>query len=185
METPLSGSHLGPHCTPFTRLSATRPSSEKQSVPRSCPSRRLLFLQPQFTTETFDDEYKDGLPKRGSPYNGLGLNTVLLEEHATRIRRRPRRRWPDPRPSDAWPCSQGNWREVGRHPPRCAAVVWSVLRVSSLDHSRRSLVQRSRRAQSCAGCQQLTEPPQSASGTLWGERPRSGAVCVAAAPRVP
>jgi hypothetical protein len=72
METPLSGSHLGPHCKRFTR------SVQQGRLQRSSLFlvhsllRRLLLLQPQFTTETFDDEYKYSLPRRGSPFKGLG-----------------------------------------------------------------------------------------------------------------
>jgi hypothetical protein len=42
--------------------------------------RRLLFLQPQIRTETFDDEYKYSLPKRGSPFKGLEGYCGSLEE---------------------------------------------------------------------------------------------------------
>ena len=34
--------------------------------------RRLLFRQPRISTETFD-EYKYSLPRRGSPFKGLGV----------------------------------------------------------------------------------------------------------------
>ena len=60
METPLSGSHLGPHCKRITR------SVQQGRLQRSslflvhALLRRLLLLQPQFTTETFDDEDKYG-----------------------------------------------------------------------------------------------------------------------------
>ena len=79
METPLSGSHLGPHCKRLSR------SVQQGRLQRSslflvhALLRRLLFLQPQFTTETFDDEYKYSLPKRGSPFKGLGVTERLAQ----------------------------------------------------------------------------------------------------------
>jgi hypothetical protein len=71
MEPPLSGSHLGPHCTRTTR------SVQQGRLQRSslflvhALLRRLLFLQPQFTTVTFNDEYKYVLTKRRSPFSGV------------------------------------------------------------------------------------------------------------------
>ena len=48
--------------------------------------RRLLLLQPQFTTETLDDEYKYSLPRRGSPFKGLGTRCApRLPEKVVRI----------------------------------------------------------------------------------------------------
>jgi hypothetical protein len=40
--------------------------------------RRLLFHQPRFSTEDFDDEYKYVLTKRGSPFKGLGRMALTL-----------------------------------------------------------------------------------------------------------
>ena len=64
METPLSGSHLGPHCKRITH------SVQQGRLQRSslflvhALLRRLLLLQPQFTTDTFDDdEDKYSLPR--------------------------------------------------------------------------------------------------------------------------
>ena len=70
METPLSGSHLGPHCKRITH------SVQQGRLQRSslflvhALLRRLLLLKPQFTTETFDDDDEDkySLPRRGSPF---------------------------------------------------------------------------------------------------------------------
>ena len=78
---PLSGSHLGPHCTRITR------SVQQGRLQRSslflvhALHRRLLLLQPQITTETIDDEYKYSLPRRGSPFKGLG-RTLWEESHS-------------------------------------------------------------------------------------------------------
>ena len=73
MQTPLSGSHLGPHTRP--------PCPCNKAVFREAVGSfvhalhlRLLFLQPRFTIETFDDEYKYSLPKRGSPFKGLAVS---------------------------------------------------------------------------------------------------------------
>jgi hypothetical protein len=41
---------------------------------------RLLFHQPQIRTETSDDKYKYSLPKRGSPFKGLGLASVAAHQ---------------------------------------------------------------------------------------------------------
>ena len=79
VSAPLSGSHLGPHCKRFTR------SVQQGRLQRSslflvhALLRHLLSLQPQFTTETFNREYKYSLPRRGSPFKGLGVNTVRFE----------------------------------------------------------------------------------------------------------
>ena len=78
METPLSGSHLGPHCKRITR------SVQQGRLQRSslflvhALARRLLLLQPPFTTETVDDEYKYSLPKRGSPFKGIKSRPNLI-----------------------------------------------------------------------------------------------------------
>ena len=78
METPLSGSHLGPHCKRITR------SVQQGRLQRSslflvhALLRRLLLPQPQFTIATFDDEYKYSLPRRGSPFKGLGSTRRTL-----------------------------------------------------------------------------------------------------------
>ena len=73
METPLSGSHLGPHCKRLWRsVQQARLQRSSLFLVHALP-RRLLFLQPQFTTETFDDEYKYSLSKRGSPFKGLAI----------------------------------------------------------------------------------------------------------------
>ena len=72
METPLSDSHLGPHCKRDTR------SVQQGRLQRSslflvhALQRRLLFHQTQISTEAIDDEYKYSLPRRGSPFKGLG-----------------------------------------------------------------------------------------------------------------
>ena len=34
----------------------------------------MLLLQPQFNSETVDDECKYSLPKKGSPFKGLDVN---------------------------------------------------------------------------------------------------------------
>jgi hypothetical protein len=71
METPLSGSHLGPHCKRIKR------SVQQGRLQRSSLFlvhtllRRLLVLQPQFSTATLKHEFKYRLPKRGSPFKGL------------------------------------------------------------------------------------------------------------------
>ena len=71
METPLSDSHLGPHCKRDTR------SVQQGRLQRSslflvhALQRRLLFHQTQVSTEAIDDEYKYSLPRRGSPFKGL------------------------------------------------------------------------------------------------------------------
>ena len=72
METSLSGSHLGPHRKRIAR------SVQQGRLQRSslflvhALLRRLLLLQPQFTTATIDDEDKYSLPRRGSHFKGLG-----------------------------------------------------------------------------------------------------------------
>ncbi len=74
METPLSGSHLGPHRKRITR------SVQQGRLQRSSlflvhsPQRRLILLQPRIRTEAFDDEYKYVLTELGSPFKGLGVN---------------------------------------------------------------------------------------------------------------
>ena len=87
METSLSDSHLGPHCKHITR------SVQQGRLQRSslflvhALLRRLLLLQPQFTTETFDHTYKYSLPRRGSPFKGLGVagrggaNEVIVKRY--------------------------------------------------------------------------------------------------------
>ena len=40
--------------------------------------RRLLLHQPRISTETFDDEYKYSLPKRGSLFKGSGVAFCLV-----------------------------------------------------------------------------------------------------------
>jgi hypothetical protein len=78
METPLSGSHLGPHCKRTTR------SVQQDRLQRSSLFlvhvllRRLLLLHPQFATETSDHEYKYSLPRRGSPFKGLGVTVRVV-----------------------------------------------------------------------------------------------------------
>ena len=68
METPLSGSHLGPHFKRITR------SVQQGRLQRSslflvhALLRRLLLLQPQFTAEALNHEYKYRLPTKGSPF---------------------------------------------------------------------------------------------------------------------
>jgi hypothetical protein len=63
METPLSGSHLGPHGKRITRsVQQGRLQRSSLFLVHALP-RRLLVLQPQFTTETFEHEYKYRLPK--------------------------------------------------------------------------------------------------------------------------
>ena len=65
--------HLGPHCKRITR------SVQQGRLQRSslflvhALLRRLLLLQPLFTAATFDHEYKYSLPRRGSPFKGLGI----------------------------------------------------------------------------------------------------------------
>ena len=72
METPLSGSHLGPHCKRITR------SVQQGRLQRSSLflvhslQRRLLLHQLRIRTEACDDEYKYVLAELGSPFNGLG-----------------------------------------------------------------------------------------------------------------
>ena len=76
MQTPLSGSHLGPHCKRITR------SVQQGRLQRSSLflvhslQRRLLLLQPRIRTEAFDDELKYVLTKLGSPFKGLGRTGV-------------------------------------------------------------------------------------------------------------
>jgi len=116
---------------------------------------------------------------------GVGLNTVRLDEGAVWIRWRP----------GVWPVRPGSWdtrsrldhdgREISWYACRRATIMRGVLGVSPLDHARRALVERSRRADAGAGCEEFMEPPEPASGSLWGERPQTGAVCAAAVRHVP
>jgi hypothetical protein len=71
METPLSGSHLGPHDTRITRRVQQGRLQRSSLFLVHALQRRLHLLQPPFTTDAFDDEYKYSLPKRGSPFKGL------------------------------------------------------------------------------------------------------------------
>jgi hypothetical protein len=68
IETPPSGSHLGPHCT----VQQGRLQGSSLFLAHAL-LRRLLLLEPQFTAETFNDEYKYSLPRRGSPFKGLAI----------------------------------------------------------------------------------------------------------------
>jgi hypothetical protein len=94
METPLSGSHLGPHCKRTTR------SVQQDRLQRSSLFlvhvllRRLLLLHPQFATETSDHEYKYSLPRRGSPFKGLGVarDTTLLDQVEREVNALPAKR---------------------------------------------------------------------------------------------
>ena len=38
----------------------------------------LLFHQTQISTEVIDDEYKYSLPRRGSPFRGLGRGSDMI-----------------------------------------------------------------------------------------------------------
>ena len=77
METPLSGSHLGPHRKRITRsVQQGRLQSSSLFLVHAL-LRRLPLLQPQFTAETFDHEYKYSLPSKGSPFNGLGIRLLV------------------------------------------------------------------------------------------------------------
>ena len=78
MQTPLSGSHLGPHCKRITRSVQQGRLQRSSLFLLHALLRRLLLLQPQFNTETFNREYKYSLPRRGSPFKGLGLTWVRL-----------------------------------------------------------------------------------------------------------
>jgi hypothetical protein len=71
METPLSGSHLGPHCKRIPRSVQQGRLQRSSLFLAHALQRRLLFHQPRISTETFDDEFKYSLPKRGSPFKGL------------------------------------------------------------------------------------------------------------------
>ena len=81
METPLSGSHLGPHCKRITR------SVQQGRLQRSslflvhALQRRLLLLQLRIRTEAFDDEYKYVLTEQGSPFKGLGRTGCRRLKH--------------------------------------------------------------------------------------------------------
>ena len=79
METPLSGSHLGPHRKRITR-----------SVQQGRLQRSSLFLvhalqrcplphQLRIRTEAFDDEYKYDLTELGSPFKGLAFLRGLTQ----------------------------------------------------------------------------------------------------------
>jgi hypothetical protein len=114
-------------------------------------------------------------PSAGRKYRS-GANTVRLKETAFMAVRRPQ--------LFAWCpwCGPGGW--TGRRTGSAVhgdsgcqgSVVGSVLRVSALDHARRSPVDGPGGPGASAGLEQLTEPTSSTSGPLWGERPRSGAV---------
>ena len=115
------------------------------------------------------------------------LNTVRLDnEAAQRVRWRPdlalgsRGSWH----GRAWRLSQRAGCAIHGDAGRGGAVVRSVSRVPALDHAWRASVDGPRGSGSGAGLEQFTEPPSSTSGPLWGERPRTGAVCAAAIRRV-
>ena len=78
METPLSGSHLGPHCKRITRsVQQGRLQRSSLFLVHALPCR-LLVLQLLFNTETLEYEFKYRLSKRGSPFKGLGVNAYQL-----------------------------------------------------------------------------------------------------------
>jgi hypothetical protein len=110
-------------------------------------------------------------------FPGSSINTVRLEKEATCVVvRRPqlpsRGSWcgPDGRAGDR------TGRAVHGDSGCGGSVVGSVLRVSALDHARRSPADRPGGPGVRAGLEQFTEPTSSKSGPLWGERPRNGAV---------
>ena len=81
METLLSGSHLGPHRKRITRSVQQGRLQRSRLFLVHALQRRLLFRQPPISTETFDDEYKYSLPKRGSPFKGLGVSEFTRFVH--------------------------------------------------------------------------------------------------------
>ena len=77
METPLSRRlnirHLRTHCKRITRSVQQRRLQRSSLFLVHTLLRRLLLPQPQFSTETLDDEYKYSLPRRGSPFKGFDV----------------------------------------------------------------------------------------------------------------